>query len=107
MLSYLQTKNNNIKQVVIEFAFNKLIYNFKINDILKILTNILSKNYNQLRFIKKKAKFVITFVNVINKTRYNLHYKIINDFIKIKVIIYFCFYQKYIISKLVNKKLFN
>ena len=55
----------------------------------------------------RKNRIRYIFVNIINKSRYNLHYKIINNVFNFKFIIYFCFYQSYIISNLFNKKLFN
>ena len=61
VLSFLQTEKNNVIHVIIEFAFNELAYDFKINDIFDLLTNLSSKNYNQLRqFKRKKTKFVMT-----------------------------------------------
>ena len=76
---FLQTKNNNVIHVIINYVFNEFVYNFKINDILKLLTNLLTKNYNQFREIKRKnVEIVMTFVVVFNKTRYNVVYKIIN-----------------------------
>ena len=49
----------------------------------------------------------MTFVNVINKTRYNVYHKTITSTIQIDFLIYLRLHQKYIISKLINKKLFN
>ena len=47
------------------------------------------------------------FVNVINKTRYNIHHKTIVFVIQIDFLTYLRLYQNYIISNLINKKLFN
>ena len=47
------------------------------------------------------------FVNAINKTRYNVYHKTIISTIQIDFLIYLRLYQKYIISSLINKKLFN
>ena len=108
MLSYLQTKNNNVKQFVIDFTLNEITYDFKINDNLKMFFDLSSKNFNRLKLIKReKVEIVMTFVNVINKTRYDLHYKIFDDSFKIDSMMYLRFYQNYTISKLFNKKFFN
>ena len=42
ILSYLQTKSNNVKQLFIDFAFNELAYDFKINDPLDMLVDLFS-----------------------------------------------------------------
>ena len=47
------------------------------------------------------------FVNAINKTRYDAHHKTIISTIKVDFLIYLRIHQKYIISNLINKKLFN
>ena len=101
-------KNNNVKHVIINFAFNELIYEFKINNTLKMLFNLFLKNFNRLRQIKReKIEFVIIFVNIINKIRYDLYYKFINNVFKFDFMIYFCFYQNYTILNLINKKFSN
>ena len=105
---YLQTKNNNIIYVIINYAFNELTYEFKMRDIIKMLANLFSKNFNRLRFIKReKAKIAITFVNALNKVKYDLYYKIITFVIETKFMIYLQLHQKYTISNLTNKKLSN
>ena len=108
ILSFLQTKNNNVKHNVIDFAFNELTYEFKINDTFEMLFDLSSKNFNRLRQIKrKKVESIMIFVNVISKTRYDLHYKIISDVFKFDFMIYFRFHQNYTISNLINKKFSN
>ena len=105
--SYLQVENNNVMHIIIDFASNELIYDFKINDKLSMLTNLSSKNFDRLRLIKKKTKVVMTFVNVISKTRYDAHHKTIVFVIQVDFLVYLRLHQKYIISSLINKKLFN
>ena len=108
ILSYLQARNNNVTHVFIDYAFNELIYDFKVNDNVDLLTNLSSKNYNRLRLIKReKTQIVMIFVNVMNKARYDLHHKTITSMIEVEFMIYLRLHQKYIISKLINKKLFN
>ena len=76
---FLQTKNNNVIHVIIDYVFNEFAYDFKINDILKFLTNLLTKNYNQFREIKRKnVEIVMTFVVVLNKTHYDVVHEIID-----------------------------
>ena len=73
-----------------------------------MLFNLFLKNFNRLRQIKrKKIEFVMIFVNIISKARYDLHYKFINNVFKFNFIIYFRFHQNYTISNLINKKLSN
>ena len=61
-----------MKQLFIDFIFNKLAYDFKINDSFDIFVDLLSQNYQCLRQIKRKnVEIIMTFVNVVNKVRYN------------------------------------
>ena len=46
---FLQTKNNNVIYITIDYVSNELIYNFKVNNIFNLLIDLSSKNYNQLR----------------------------------------------------------
>ena len=85
-----------------------MTYEFKINDTFEMLSDLSSKNFNRLRQIKrKKAESIMIFANVINKTRYDRHHKIINDVFKFDFMIYFRLHQNYTISNLTNKKLSN
>ena len=105
---YLQTKNNNVIYVIIDYTFNELTYKFKMRNIIKMLANLFSKNFSRLRFIKReKAKIVITFVNVLSKIKYDFYYKTIAFVIETKFIKYLRLHQKYTISNLTNKKLSN
>jgi hypothetical protein len=59
-------------QFFIDFASNKLAYKFKINDVIELFANLLLKQYNCVKFIKRKnVEAIITFVNVVSKTYYN------------------------------------
>ena len=108
ILLYLQIENNNVKQFTINYVFNKLTYEFKINDAINILVDFLSKNYDKLRLIKREnVEIVMTFVNVINKSRYDNKYKTFENVIQSKIMIYLRLYQNYTISRLFNKKLSN
>ena len=90
--------------VIIEYALNELIYDFRINDQLIMLTNLSSKNYNRLRQLKREnVENVMIFVNAFNKIKYNVVHETIN--IKIDDKIYLRLHQDYIISKLINHKL--
>ena len=71
-----------------------------------MLVNLISQNYNRLRQIKQKdAKIVITFINVVNKIRYNKTHRIMK--LTSKFMIYLRLHQNYIISNLFNRKFFN
>ena len=108
ILFFLQTENNNVKHVITDFAFNELIYEFKINDTFEMLSDLSSENFNRLRQIKREEiESIMIFANVINKTRYDLHHKTINDVFKSDFLIYFRFHQNYTILNLINKKLSN
>ena len=72
MFLFLQIEFNNVKQFVIDYALNELIYKFKINDSVNMLVDLISENYNRFRQIKRKdVKAVMTFANAINKSRYD------------------------------------
>ena len=89
MLSYLQTKNNNVKQLSINFAFNELAYNFKINDSLDMLVDLFLQNYQRLRQIKKKnVEIIMIFANIINKVRYDQNHRTIINVIQPRFMIY-------------------
>ena len=76
ILLYLQIENNNVKQFTTNYVFNKLTYEFKINNAINILVDFSSKNYDKLRLIKREnVEIIITFVNVINKSRYDNKHK--------------------------------
>ena len=73
-----------------------------------MLVDFSSQNYDKLRLIKREnIEVIMTFVNVISKTRYDNKYKTLNDNIQSKFIIYLRLHQNYIIFDLINKKLFN
>ena len=73
-----------------------------------MLFDLSSKNFSRLRQIKrKKVESAMIFANVISKTRYDSHHKVISDVLKSDFMIYFRFHQNYTISDLVNKKFSN
>ena len=91
--------------IFISFALNEFIYKFRVYNIVELLINLLSKDLNRLRFIKrKKADNIITFVNIIIKTHYNSIYKIIN--INEELSIYLRLNYNYFIFN-INFKFFN
>ena len=106
VLSFLQAKNNNVIHVIIEYAFNELIYDFKINDTFELLANLSSKNYNQFRQIKREnVEAIMIFAIAFSKARYDAVHKTIE--IQIDDKIYFRLHQEYTILDLINHKLFN
>lgn len=69
-----------------------------------MLENLLVENYDRLRLIKRnQAKNVVAFVNVMHKLRYNKMHK--NMKLKIEDYAFLRLHAKYIISRLINKKL--
>ena len=46
ILFFLQVEFNNVKQFVIDYASNELTYKFKINDVVGLLADLISQNYN-------------------------------------------------------------
>ena len=106
ILSFLQAENNNVIHVIIEYASNELAYDFQINDNLIMFVDFSSKNYSQLRQLKREnIKNIMIFANALNKIRYNAIHETIN--IKIGDNVYLCLHQSYIISKLINHKLLH
>ena len=104
VLSFIQINNNNVVHDIIEYVLNELIYEFKINDTLNMLTDLLFENYSQLRQIKREnVEIVITFVNVLSKIRYDAIHKTLKFTIDNKM--YLRLYYDYIIFDLFNHNL--
>ena len=104
VLFFLQTKSNNVVHVIIEYAFNEFVYDFKINDTLNLLADLFSKNYSQLRQLKREnAEIAMIFVNAFNKIRYDEIHKTLEFNIDDKM--YLRLHQNYIIFDLINHKL--
>ena len=82
-------KYNNVRNFNTEFAFNELLYDFKIHDfILNILSDLPSENYSRLRQIKKNETVqIIAFNNVFVKNKHDKIYQkvIIKNFIYLKL----------------------
>ena len=104
VLSFIQVENNNVVHVIIDYVSNELVYEFKINDTLNMLTKLLFEKYNQLRQIKRDdVEVVMTFANVLNKTRYDEMHKTLKFQIDDKM--YLRLHHDYTIFELVNHKL--
>ena len=100
----MQVENNNVVHVIIEYVSNEFVYEFKINDTLNMLTNLSFENYSQLRQIKRDdVETIMTFVNALNKTRYDEVHKTLK--IKIDDKMYLRLHHNYIIFDLFNHKL--
>ena len=102
-LFYFTTVNNNVINVIIDFVFNELTYEFRVNDTLVMLKNLSTKNYNRLRQVKRESiEKAMIFVNVMKKLRYDVAH------IDLKLIVddyaYFCLYNDYIIFDFINRK---
>ena len=75
ILLYLIVVNNNVTNVTIEFIFNKIVYEFRVNNTFELLKNLLTKNYNCFWFINREfVEKIIIFVNVIRKLQYDIKY---------------------------------
>ena len=83
---------NNFINFIIEFVFNKLIYDFRVNNNINLLENLLSQNFKKLRFIKREI-----IDEIIIKARYNDKYTLFN--FKKNNEIYLRLYHNYKISK--------
>ena len=106
MLLFLQAKFNNVKQFVIDYASNELIYEFRINDSVSMLVDLSSENYNRLRQIKREdAEAVMAFANAISKSRYDQTHRVMK--LASGFLIYLRLHQGYTIPGLFNRKLFN
>ena len=104
MLLYLTIFHNNAINVTIDFAFNELIYDFRINDTLSMLKDLSVENYFKFRQIKREsAKKIMIFANVMHKRRYDQTH--INIQLKIESYVFLELYFDYIISDLSNHKL--
>ena len=89
-------------------SLNEILYNFNVRNTLRllILIELLSKDFNRLRQLKRKAiKDSIAFANIITKTYYNNSYKNLN--VSRENSIYLRLYYEYKISKMKNYKLYN
>ena len=90
--------------VTIEYASNEFVYEFKINDTLDMLANLLFENYSQLRQIKREnVEAAMTFANVLSKARYDAIHKTLE--LKIDDKMYLRLHHDYTISSLFNHKL--
>ena len=104
VLSFIQIDNNNVVHVITEYVSNELVYEFKINDILSMLADLSSENYNQLRQIKREnVEVVMTFANALSKARYDAIHKTLE--FKIDDKMYLRLHHGYIILDLFNHKL--
>ena len=80
-----------------------MIYDFRVKDIVKLLTDLSAENLDQLRLIKReKTDNVITFINAMSKIRYDNKYKVIN----LKSLTYLRLHHNYFIFD-INLKLSN
>ena len=76
----MQIENNNVIQTTIDHVFNKLYYEFKINDIIDaFVVDLSTKIFNKFRQLKREnIETIITFVNTFNKIRYDNKHRVIN-----------------------------
>ena len=105
-LSYIQININNIISAIIGHTSNELCYGFRIRNNLDLLIDLSEKDYIKLRLqYRELIEESIAWTNIIAKTIYdNKHTRI--D-LKKSSYVYLRFYHDYIISNIINKKLFN
>ena len=104
VLLFLQTKSNNVVHVIIEYASNEFVYDFKVNDTLDLLADLFSKKYSQLRQLKREnVEVAMIFVNAFSKVRYDEIHKALEFSIDDKM--YLRLHQNYTIFGLINHKL--
>ena len=88
-----------------EFVFNELIYDFRVNNNVNLFKDLLSQDFKKLRFIKRETiNKVIIFINIIIKTRYKNKYTLFNYEEDNEVYLYL--YYNYKIFKKGNRKLY-
>ena len=106
ILFYMQTTLNNSVNVIIELSSNKIIYEFRTNDVLVMLFDLSFENWNRLRQVKREeVEKAIVWTNVITKSNYDVKHTIID--LKKNSMLYFRFHRDYIVSELRNRKLTN
>ena len=66
---------NNTTNFAIGFALNKLVYGFRVRDILEALNDLLLEDIERLRLIKRlEVEDIIAFAIVLSKIRYDILY---------------------------------
>ena len=105
-LSYIQTTLNNSVSVITEVFSNEILYEFRTNNALSMLTNLLSEDWSRLRQIKReKAEETIAWANVVVKSNYDKQHTAID--LKKEFMIYLRLHKNYTVSELKNRKLAN
>ena len=98
----MQSVINNTIIILPGLVSNKIIYNFRFNDILKIKTDLFPENFNHFRLIyKKQTNKTIIWANAVTKYKYGKRYLAINLLIKFKK--KFKFHYGYTIPGVSNK----
>ena len=105
-LLFLQTQLNNFVNVVIDFSFNKIIYNFKVRKVFTTLfvEQIVDLLAQRLKYRQKTVK-VIAFVNVKTKIYYDARYTSL--LLNVNNYAYLRLNHSYQLSSKLNKKLFQ
>ena len=104
ILPYLQITLNNSRNVSINLVPSEVIYNFFINNALRLLNNLSIKNFSTLRNMKREeVEDLITQAHAIAKTYYNTKYKSL--YLKPGDQVFLTLYRDYTLRNLLNKKL--
>ena len=103
-LLYVQTSINNIVVTIIEYTSNELYYEFRLQNNLKLLTNMSIENWNVLRLkYRENIEKTIAWINIIIKFNYDRRYIFLNLIKNFKT--YLRLHYDYTISSIINKKL--
>ena len=106
ILSYIQTILNNSISVTTEVSSNEILYEFRTNDTLSMLTNLISEDWSRLRQVKREqVEEAIAWANIVVKSNYDRKHTAVD--LQKDFMIYLRFHKGYTISELKNRKLIN
>ena len=76
ILPFIQTSMNNAVNVSTGFAPNELLYGFKVNDSVSLLSDLPAEDFGRLRMIKREeADSAMAFASAMSKIRYDKSHK--------------------------------
>ena len=105
-LSYIQTDINNIVAANIEHISNEICYDFRFQNNLNLLSDMLVENWSIFRLqYRENVEKTIVWVNMIIKFNYDRRHTSID--LKKKFEIYLRLHHEYTISNIINRKLSN
>lgn len=100
-LLYLQFIINNFISASTDLISNEMIYEFRVNDTLSVLSDLSSEDINRLRQIKRdQVKKIIVWINIIIKHCYDRNHTLI----ELDFEMYLKLHYDYFIFELSNRK---